>query len=538
MKSIIYKFSSGFFMTSQMTKRIENRISILYPATRYSVIKMTADYLIKIFLTAFIAGMLLMVFAEFSLYYAMIVFLVVYALAGSRVYSELDRLEMKLLMSLQKFLEDVKYRFRFDGMLEEALQDAIGMSEYLMSVHGEKIYVSLKDAHLKGIEDYEEAAPNDFFKTFYMMCRNVSVYGDKKINGESYFIRNLSYLKDDIGVEILKRQRINNAFMGLLGIIILPVFAIKPIEKWGISNIPELADLYDGLFGSLSTLFMGILSFVIYKMVLKLKYPYAKNSEKLIWIERLSDKGLFRKMSESIIGLNYKKAVALDERLKNIGFPYNILEFYVKRIVFSIMALLTALPVFISISWSALKKPFTIWVFAGAFVIAALVYAYQYFEVVFKEKLLLMKREDELVRFQTIILMLKETDRISIYEILGLMEKFSDSFKNVISEILYKIPFRGIQVFEDIKCKSGFLGFDRLMDNFRACDYMSISQAFGDVEKEREYYIAKHRQDNEFAVEERAMVAKVLSFIPLCAIIITKLIVPFVVKGMEQISIL
>ena len=177
MKNIIYKFSIRFFLTSQMTKRIENRIAILYPATKYSLIKKTSEYLIRIYITAIVAVSLLMVFAEFSLYYALVVFLVLYALVSNRIYAELDKLEMSLLVDLQKFLEDVKYRFRFDGMIEEALQEAINMSSYQMAIHGERIYTSLKDYHLNGVEDYEEMAPNSFFKTFYMMCKNVLIYG-------------------------------------------------------------------------------------------------------------------------------------------------------------------------------------------------------------------------------------------------------------------------------------------------------------------------------------------------------------------------
>lgn len=531
MKSTIYKFSSKFFLTAQMTKRIEDKISILYPATKYSIINMTVEYLLKIYATVFIAGLMLMLFADFSLYYAMVVFLVLYALAGNRVYSELDRLEIKLLICLQKFLEDVKYRFRFDEMLEEALQDAIGMSEYLMAIHGEKIYVSLKDEHLYGMEDYEETAPNAFFKTFYMMCKNVSMYGDKQVEGESYFIKNLSYLKDDIGVEILKRRKINNMFMGLLGITIIPVFAIKPIEKWSVSNIPQLAAIYDGLFGIVSTIVMGLLSFLVYRIVLKLKYPYAKNEDKLKWVELLAGNVFFRKIVIWIIKVGYKKARVLDERLKSIGYSYNIVEFYVKRITVSVFSFGIALIVSLSIRAS-------VWSLFFSAMAAVIMYIYQYFEIVLKEGMLLMNREEELVRFHTIILMLKETDRISVYDILAQMEKFSYSFKNVISEIIYKIPYRGLKIFEDIKGKSGFVGFDRLMDNFRACDYMSISQAFGDVDKEREYYVMKHKQDNDFAIEERSMVAKVLSFIPICAVIITKLIIPFVVEGMGQISIL
>ena len=105
MKSLIYRISSKFFLTSRMTKRIEKRMSILYPTTRFSLIKKTAEYLIAVYVTVAVAAVLLMMFAEFSLYYTLIVFLVLYALAGNRIYSQFDKLEMSLLYSLQKFLD-------------------------------------------------------------------------------------------------------------------------------------------------------------------------------------------------------------------------------------------------------------------------------------------------------------------------------------------------------------------------------------------------------------------------------------------------
>ncbi len=537
MKNIIYNFSNRFFITSQMTKRIENRISIMYPSTKYSLIKKTEASLMKIYLTVVVAIVLLMIFAEFSLHYAMVVFLVSYALVSNRIYVELDRLEIKLLEELQKFLEDVKYRFRFDGMLEEALQEAINISEYHMAIHGERILSSLKNYHLSGAEDYEEQTPNAFFKTFYMMCKNVLVYGDKKVEGESYFIKNLSYLKDDIGIELLKRRKINNAFMGLLGITIIPVFAIKPIEKWALSNMENMSDMYDGMFGIISTILMAIISFLVFSVVLKLKYPYVKDVEKSKWVEKLAKDEGVRLLTLLIIRINYKKSLKLDRKLKNIGYPYDIVEFYVKRVVISIISFFIVGIMSLSISISLRKDVFNIWIVLFSVIGGVTMYIYEYLQVIMKERLMLMNREDELVKFHTIILMLKETDRISVREILIQMENFSYSFKNVLQEILYRFPFSGMKVFEEVKGKSGFLGFDRLMDNFRACDYMNINSAFEDVEKERDYYILKHKQDNEFMIEERSLIAKVISFVPICAVIITKLIVPFVVKGMSQINI-
>ena len=154
MKSIIYRYSRRFFLTSEITRRIESRIFILYPSTRYSVINRTAEYLIKIYILAGIVTAGLFLYADFSLYYATISALVVYAVVNSRVYGELDKLEIRLLMQFEKFITDVKFRFQFDGMLEEALQDAINYAEYEMSLQGEKILECLQNYYRKENEDY------------------------------------------------------------------------------------------------------------------------------------------------------------------------------------------------------------------------------------------------------------------------------------------------------------------------------------------------------------------------------------------------
>ena len=57
------------------------------------------------------------------------------------------------------------------------------------------------------------------------------------------------------------------------------------------------------------------------------------------------------------------------------------------------------------------------------------------------------------------------------------------------------------------------------------------------METDRQYYIAKHKQDNKFYIEQRGAVGKFLSFIPICLVVIVKLIVPFVIEGMNQMSI-
>lgn len=65
---------------------------------------------------------------------------------------------------------------------------------------------------------------------------------------------------------------------------------------------------------------------------------------------------------------------------------------------------------------------------------------------------------------------------------------------------------------------------------------MPVYRAFEDVESDRNYYVEKHKQDNEQIISQKAMIAKTVSFLPLCMVIIIKLILPFVVQGITGLS--
>ena len=84
----------------------------------------------------------------------------------------------------------------------ELLLDAINEGNYQISIHGQLIYNYLRESYTKDRCDYQEVCPNHFFLTFYSLCESVMKYGDKKTKEGSLFIKNLSYLKEDINIYI------------------------------------------------------------------------------------------------------------------------------------------------------------------------------------------------------------------------------------------------------------------------------------------------------------------------------------------------
>lgn len=531
MKSIIYRYSSRFFLTSELTRRVESRVILLYPSTRYSVINRTAEYLIRLYLAAVLVLFGLFLFAEFSVYYATVSAVVVYAVINGKVYKDLDKLELRLLFQLEKFVADVKFRFQFDGMLEEAIQDAVNYAEYEMSIQGEKILECLKTYYVKESEDYAELAPNQFFLTFYSICLMALRYGDKKVDGQSMFVKNLGYLKEDINVEILKRRKISNQFMGLCGLTILPVFAIKPVERWALYNMPEMRDIYYGMEGMMATVLIMGVTVGIYKLITVLRRTNHSEKYKNRWIEAMAENERISHLVCLYIGRRKKQAEKMNKLLKEVVYAYNLVEFILMRWISAGIYLFTGMILCAGIGISGVSEA----VIAAAFLLAG--YYSGYIGILVRRQILIMEREEEIVRFHTIILMIMHIDRITVQEILRRMEYFAVIFKHEIYELSNQISCMGIDTFREAKGKTGFVPYEKMLDSFIACDTMPVYKAFEDVESDRQYYVDKHRQDNEDMINKKSLIAKTVSFLPLCLVIILKLILPFVVQGISGLGV-
>ncbi len=530
MKHIIYLYSRKNPLTARLTAQIESRVSILYPSTKYSIIQRTAEYLIRIYFIALLVIVGLLYFAEFSIYYAMLSLMMVYAVINTIVYEELEKLELKLLGQLEKFVSDVRFRYQFDGMLEEAIQEAINLAEYEMSIQGERILECLKRQFNLELDDYSEIAPNHFFLTFYSICVMNMKYGDKKIEETSVFIRNLAYLKEDINVEQLKRRKIANQFMGLYGLTLLPVFAIKPIEKWAVSNMPDMEKVYSGLQGIGVTIFLMIFTISVYKIISILKRANHHVQSKNPFIYRLANTQFCRKLVYWYIVIRKKQAERCNQLLKDVVYIYDFGEFMILRWISAI-----GYGVFCGIIGGSVGG--NGFVLTGIMCCGCVVgYFSCYVSIVFKRQILIMEREEEIVRFQTIILMLMHIDRMTIAELLEQMERYAVTFRNEIYELANTLSYKGIGVFREAKGRTSFHPYEKLLDSFRSCDIMPINMAFGDAETDRLYYVEKHKQDNESIIERKSLIAKTIAFLPLCLVILLKLIVPFVVQGISSLS--
>ena len=174
MKNIVYKASVTIPFTRNLTKRIEGNIRLLYPSNNSSILKKVNEYLIKLYLSGLLIVFGLYAFADVSLYYAILTGIVLYVIFTEKIIEDYIKLENKILKQLLMFIEDIKFRFQFDGMLEQALIDSIGDADYEMSVHGQKIYECLMESYYHDKQEYIDISPNHFFLTFFSLLYSFS----------------------------------------------------------------------------------------------------------------------------------------------------------------------------------------------------------------------------------------------------------------------------------------------------------------------------------------------------------------------------
>lgn len=530
MKNLVYQISSRFCLTAGITKRIEHKVYLLYPSTKYSVIKKTQRYLIRMYIIILFIMAALFAFTEISLYYSCLAGIVAYVIADSYINTALSRQELKLLEYFEEFINELHFNYQFNNMLIYSFEKAIEKVPYDMAIHGEIMLSSLKGAETGGGDDYREIAPDNLFLTLYSLSLTVLHYGDKVGKQGSIYLDNLGYLKENVNIEILKRKKMGGKFMGLSAVTILPVFFIKIIEMWGISNMPELKAWYNGFWGMVTTIILSLVTMAIYKIIAVLKNPYHTEVYKSNWAERLLEYDIINACIIKFINRTYKRSENLNKLLKSLVYPYNIKEFILRRIFFSVC---------VGIMTFVIGKSIGIKLYAAVLIsifAAGMMYIMIYLRLMIKKQMMIMDSEEEIVRYQSVILMLMHMDRMSIEQILGQIMDFAVIFKTEVENMINQFSYIGMKVFEKAKENTGSLPFEKLMDAFLATDALGIEIAFKSMEEDRRYYIEKHRQENEQIIEKKSAVGKTLAFIPLCMVILVKLILPFVLEGMKQLS--
>ena len=155
----------------------------------------------------------------------------------------------------------------------------------------------------------------------------------------------------------------------------------------------------------------------------------------------------------------------------------------------------------------------------------------------FQLKMKQMEMEDEVMQFQTIILMLMRIERVNVEIILEWLERYANIFKEPISRCVNNYEAGAWEALEVLKNETNYQLFIRIVESLQAAvEKIPIADAFDELDSERDYYQAKRRESNDRLIARKAMIGKVIGFAPMVVMFVGYLIIPLVFIGLTSMS--
>ena len=157
--------------------------------------------------------------------------------------------------------------------------------------------------------------------------------------------------------------------------------------------------------------------------------------------------------------------------------------------------------------------------------------------LMFQAKMRQLEMEDEVMQFQTIILMLMRIERINVEMMLEWLERYSNIFKSQITRCVNDYESGAWEALENLKNDISYLTLIRIVESMQAAvEKIPIKDAFDELDSEREYYRDKRKESNERLIKRQGMIGKVIGFAPMICLFVGYLIIPLVFIGLTSMS--
>lgn len=604
-----------FFLQMPITKgyfnKVKRQFEILMPDDTKQIAIKTAKTIMLSWLIDL--GVICFIFLRKpSLYSAILSITYLYFINNQIVYLALDKSDIKLLKQFDKFFGNVRRYYQEHEMIDEAIHETLEHADHPIKLHISKIHKILTDEDIEEeVAKYNENIPNRFIKTFLALSVIIMKYGDKKVENQSLFMTNLKYLRQEINIEIVNREKLNFLFSGFIFIALMPILFLQAIQKWAISSFAGLKDFYYGTFGILTMTLIFVLTIISYKAINHLKENLRVEVKNYVLIDYFTQVPIIKKHLENILNKNYGKTLRLQELFKRVGESITPIQFLFKRILYSLIAFLCCIIISFSIHKGkrnqlltntdnisyissmlserqtrdmkeavveyadryknktvtseevehslleegvlkskqlatmtaeeviyrirAYRVEYYKWYeLLIALLIAVITYYIPYFQLIILKKMRQMVMDDEVIQFQSIILMIMFIDRMTVETILEWMENFANVFKKSIQSCINNLQSGEREALEELKQKEPFEPFVNIIEKLQICDKIGIEKAFDEIGAERFNYQEKRKLENEIYTSNKTNYATMMAWMPFITTIGLYLIIPFMIEGFTQ----
>ena len=155
----------------------------------------------------------------------------------------------------------------------------------------------------------------------------------------------------------------------------------------------------------------------------------------------------------------------------------------------------------------------------------------------FQARMRQMEMENEVLQFQTIILMLMKIERVNVEIILEWLERYANIFKEPISRCVNNYESGAWEALEALKEEIAFQQMIRIVESLQAAvEKIPIAEAFDELDTERAYHQEKRKESNERLISRKGMIGKGIGFAPMVVLFVGYLIIPLVFIGLTSMT--
>jgi len=162
--------------------------------------------------------------------------------------------------------------------------------------------------------------------------------------------------------------------------------------------------------------------------------------------------------------------------------------------------------------------------------VAFFMYYVPVFVLKFQVRMRRMDMEDEVMQFQTVILMLMYIERISVEYIIEWLERFANIFREPLSTCMNNYEAGAWEALEQLKEDAPYKPFIRIVESLQsAVENVKITDAFDELETERNFFQEKRKEANERLINQKARIGRTIGFAPMIVLFVGYLIGPLII---------
>lgn len=171
--------------------------------------------------------------------------------------------------------------------------------------------------------------------------------------------------------------------------------------------------------------------------------------------------------------------------------------------------------------------------FLVCFAVAAACYNVPYLLLLFKKSIVEKQQKDEILRLQSITLMLMYLKNITTEKLLGWMVDFAVLFKHPIQDCLNSFSMDEEEALDTLAASVEYEPFNNLVQNLENADKVGLAMAFDELESDRDSFVKQMDAEEDIELRGKAATAGFLAMIPLLVVIIGYLVIPFITNSLS-----